>query len=441
MARVPPCHHEPVNATAAATTPATTRRGSNLPRVGDYNQVVVLEAIRRNVEGLSRVEIAGLTGLSPQTVSNICRRLLETGLVEEAGKRVVGPGKPRTLLRLAPRGRFAVGVHLDPALMTFVVLDLVGRPVARSVKPLRPGLGPEQVLGEVAQEVAALVAASGRGPRPDRRAGGGRARTGRRHDRHPHASAQPARLGPGGHPRHARRGHRLSVLLDKDVVAAVVAELWSGAIGGPGSAAFFYIGTGVGAGLVLHGEVHRGTSGNAGEMGHLITGPDGPPCSCGQRGCVGEVCSPRTVVETARRRGIDALDAALDATAPARTPTTVTSSATPSAGSAPSPPRATRLPVELLEDMATRFAKSAVDVVNLLDINQVVFGGPLWEHLAPVFLRVVPEIVRAQAVASTIHPITVRGTSVGADVAAVGAACLVLDQAFSPRSATLLVTQ
>ncbi len=96
--------------------------------------------------------------------------------------------------------------------------------------------------------------------------------------------------------------------------------------------------------------------------------------------------------------------------------------------------------LELLEDMATRFAKSAVDVVNLLDINQVVFGGPLWEHLAPVFLRVVPRSC-APGVASTIHPITVRGTSVGADVAAVGAACLVLDQAFSPRSATLLVTQ
>ena len=431
-----------MNATAAATTPATTRRGSNLPRVGDYNQVVVLEAIRRNVEGLSRVEIAGLTGLSPQTVSNICRRLLETGLVEEAGKRVVGPGKPRTLLRLAPRGRFAVGVHLDPALMTFVVLDLVGRPVARSVKPLRPGLGPEQVLGEVAQEVAALVAASG--VDLDRIVGLGVAAPG------PVDATTGTLMRPPNLPGWDRVAIRdvlaeatgLSVLLDKDVVAAVVAELWSGAIGGPGSAAFFYIGTGVGAGLVLHGEVHRGTSGNAGEMGHLITGPDGPPCSCGQRGCVGEVCSPRTVVETARRRGIDALDAALDATATPGEDADHRDVVGDALGrlcalAAEGNPVAT----ELLEDMATRFAKSAVDVVNLLDINQVVFGGPLWEHLAPVFLRVVPEIVRAQAVASTIHPITVRGTSVGADVAAVGAACLVLDQAFSPRSATLLVTQ
>ncbi|HET7800851.1 MAG TPA: ROK family protein [Humibacillus xanthopallidus] len=433
-----------MNAPSAVTTPATTRRGSNLPRVGDYNQVVVLEAIRRNVEGLSRVEVAGLTGLSPQTVSNICRRLLETGLVEEAGKRGVGPGKPRTLLRLAPRGRFAVGVHLDPALMTFVVLDLVGRPVARSVRPLRPGLGPEQVLGEVAQEVAALVAASG--VDPERIVGLGVAAPG------PVDATTGTLMRPPNLPGWDRVAVRdvladatgLSVLLDKDVVAAVVAELWSGAIGGPGSAAFFYIGTGVGAGLVLHGEVHRGTSGNAGEMGHLITGPDGPPCSCGQRGCIGEVCSPRTVVETARRRGIVGLDAPVEAGAEGSAPREdadhrdVVGDALGRLCAIAADGNADAL--ELLEDMAVRFAKAASDVVNLLDIDQVVFGGPLWEHLAPVFLRVVPELIRSSAVATPIHPVTVRGTSVGADVAAVGAACLVLDQAFSPRSATLLVT-
>lgn len=426
----------PVNATAAPPR-ASARRGSNLPRVGDYNQVVVLEAIRRSTDGLSRVEVAAATGLSPQAVSNICRRLLQTGLVEEAGKKVAGPGKPRTLLRLAPNGRFAVGVHLDPALTTFVVLDLVGRPVARSVRPLRPGLGPDQVLREVAEEVAALIASSG--VDPERVVGLGVAAPG------PVDTATGSLVRPPnllGWDRVAIRdvlgeATGLSVLLDKDVVAAAVAELWTGAVGGTDSAVFFYIGTGVGAGLVLRGEVHRGTSGNAGEMGHLVTGSDGPPCACGQRGCVGEVCSPRTVVETAHLRGIGPLDPpeGLGGDDPDHRDVVGARFRRLCALAEDGHPGAQ----ELLDDMARRFAKSAGDVVNLLDVDQVVFGGPLWEHLAPTFLRIVPKVLRGSVVTAPLHATTVRGTSLGADVAALGAASLVLDEAFSPRSATLLV--
>ena len=79
-------------------------RGTNLPKMGNYNQAVILDSIRRSEEGLSRVELTGSAGLAAQTVSNICRRLLDTGLIIEAGKEASGPGKPRTILRLNPRG-------------------------------------------------------------------------------------------------------------------------------------------------------------------------------------------------------------------------------------------------------------------------------------------------------------------------------------------------
>ena len=99
------------------------RRGTNLPRMGDFNQSVILDAVRRSSEGLSRVELVELIGLSPQAVSNITRRLLSEELIVEAGKSGSGPGKPRTILRINPSGRYAVGVHLDPALMTVVLME------------------------------------------------------------------------------------------------------------------------------------------------------------------------------------------------------------------------------------------------------------------------------------------------------------------------------
>ncbi|MFB9375611.1 ROK family transcriptional regulator [Kineococcus gynurae] len=393
----------------------TIRRGSNLPRVGDYNQVVVLEAIRRHPEGLSRVELAELTGLSAQAMSNICRRLLTEGLVEEAGKQGGGPGKPRTLLRLASTGRYAVGVHLDPALVTVVVLDLVGNVVARHDLPLRRRRSADAVLAEVAREVETLVATSG--VDRERIVGLGVAAPG------PVDAATGSLVHPPNLPGWERVRVRdvlaaatgLPVVLDKDVIAAAVAELWSGGVGGTGSAVFVYLGTGIGAGLVLRGEVFRGASGNAGSIGDLISGTDGLR--------LGEVCAPAAVVAEAERRGLGSWGGdptALQAVA-----------ALSEGGSAPAR--------ELLEDQARHVAKSVVDLVDLLDVEQVVFGGPLWSRLSPTFLAVVPPVVRREAVAAGIHAVQVRGTRVGVDVAAVGAACLVLEDAFGPRAATLLV--
>lgn len=109
--------------------------------MGDFNLTVILEAIRRSPGGLSRVELAKVVGLSPQTISNISRRLLDQELIVEAGKEGSGPGKPRTILRLNPSGMYAVGVHLDPAVITFVVLDLLGD-VVRHSRMATPGGDP-----------------------------------------------------------------------------------------------------------------------------------------------------------------------------------------------------------------------------------------------------------------------------------------------------------
>ncbi|WP_222710283.1 ROK family protein [Quadrisphaera setariae] len=428
---------------ASRTTATGVRRGSNLPRVGDYNQVVVLEAIRRHATGLSRVEVAVLTGLSAQTVSNICRRLLEQGLVEEAGKQGVGPGKPRTLLRLAPQGRYAIGVHLDPAVVTVVVLDLLGHVVARRDHPLRPGAGPGQVLADVARDVEAVIADSG--VDRERIVGLGVAAPG------PVDSAAGAVVHPPNLPGWDRVDVRdllahatgLPVVLDKDVVAAAVGEVWAGGVGGTGSAVFFYLGTGVGTGLVLRGEVYRGASGNAGEVGHLVTGRGGAECPCGLAGCLGETSGPLHLVREAERLGVGHwdLDAGDDLLGQ---PTAVAAEHRASVASAfaevcaladAGHPQAR----SLLDDLASRMAKAATDLVDMLDVEQVVFGGPLWSRLERTFLRVVPPLVTGGAVSRAIHPVEVRGTLVGADVAAVGAGCLVLEDAFSPRSATLLL--
>jgi predicted NBD/HSP70 family sugar kinase len=411
--------------------PAVVRRGTNLDRVGGFNDTVVLDAIRRADERLSRVEIAAATGLSGQAISNITRRLLDAGLVREAGRqKSTGLGKPRTLLALEPTGQYAVGVHLDPAVVTTVVLDLTGQVVARRRAETPASDDPDVLIAGIAATVEQVILEAG-APR-DRVVGVGIAAPGPIDVERgvvidpPNLSAW--HLVPLRDALRERTG--LPVLLDKDVTAAASAEKWAGGPNGRGSFVFFYLGTGVGAGLVIGDEVVRGSSSNVGEIGHVIVDPDGPVCYCGRRGCVGETSQPRYLVQQAVQAGVLAKGIDLD------------DRHAVDLGFAELCEQATagaKVARELIAALADRIAKVVEDIANLLDLERVVFGGPHWEQLAPFFDEAVRAALEARFLVRSVHPFIVTGTALGADVGAVGAASLVLDHTFSPNPSVLLL--
>ena len=76
----------------------------------------------------------------------------------------------------------------------------------------------------------------------------------------------------------------LPVLLDNDATAAAIGEYWSGGIATGSAFAALYMGTGIGAGIIVDGTVYRGSSSNAGEVGHICVDLDGPECWCGNLG-------------------------------------------------------------------------------------------------------------------------------------------------------------
>jgi hypothetical protein len=76
----------------------------------------------------------------------------------------------------------------------------------------------------------------------------------------------------------------------------------------------------------------------------------------------------------------------------------------------------------------------------MIDLDRVVFGGPFWTRLSEHYMRRIPALLEELRAARSIHRITVMGTGVGEDVAAVGAACLVLDEALAPNPRSLLLS-
>lgn len=405
------------------------RRGTNLPRMGDFNQSVILEAVRHAGDGLSRIELAEVTGLSAQTVTNITRRLLDDGLIREAGRTITGPGKPRVTLRLVEESRFAVGVHLDPAVMTFVLLDLAGEVVRRS-RVATPSPDPSRILTAMAERIEELVADSG----VDRAriVGVGVAAPGPL-DAERGTVMDPPKL-PGWHGVELRaelsQATALPVLLEKDTTAAAVGELWTGRGPVDDSFVFLYLGTGIGAAIVRDGEAVRGSTHNVGEIGHIVVDPDGPRCSCGLRGCVDVVCTPLAIVAEAERLGLFAPDRAnadveeVDARLTAL-------SAQAAAGDAAA--------LSVLRGSAEPVATLTRVLADLLDVDRVVFGGPSWARLADVYLAEIPPLLEQSSATRALRSLPVDGTVVGDDVGAVGAGCAVLDSMLAPRASDLLL--
>ena len=405
------------------------RRGTNLPKMGNFNQAVILDSIRRSDEGLSRVELASSAGLAAQTVSNICRRLLDSGLIVEAGKETSGPGKPRTILQLDPRGMYAVGLHLDPALTSYALLDAVGNVVASRQEPTDLASTPADAVAAMGAMVRQLIAESG--VDEQRIAGVGVATPG------PVDVASGTVLDPPHMTGWTRVPLRdileestgLPVVVEKDVTAAAVAELWAGGAHSAADFVFVYVGTGIGAGLVRNDEVVRGSSGNVGEIGHIIADSDGPACDCGRRGCVKVTCMPETIVARAREAG------ALPPADPLSPQPLVEDMAALAQAAADGNLAA----AEVLAQSARRMAVAVSVLTNLLDVEKVVFGGPFWPALAASHLAQVPPVLAQLSVTTSVHTVDVVGTIVSSGEEAFGAACLVMEKTFSPKATHLLL--
>ncbi|MGW2646549.1 ROK family transcriptional regulator [Streptomyces sp. NPDC001393] len=279
--------------------------GANLFAVRSHNTALVLGLLRdAGTEGISRLELAERTGLTPQAVSKITARLRQEGFAAEAGRRASTGGKPRTVLRLVPEAGHAVGAHLDRDELRVVLVDLDGAVVEERRAELDLGAGAEAVLAVVGDAVQGVVReALGAFPGEEGTAG-----------QEPSAAGSLLGVGvalPGpldhargvlhrvtgfpeweGFPLRDALGERLGVpvVVDKDTNAAALGLSVGGEGGEGGSFAYLHLGTGLGAGLVIGGRVHRGARTGAGEFGHQVVQLDGPPCECGDRGCVEALC-------------------------------------------------------------------------------------------------------------------------------------------------------
>lgn len=164
---------------------------------------------------------------------------------------------------------------------------------------------------------------------------------------------------------HLAAAHRLPVFADNDGNCAAAGELKFGAGRRFSHFAMLTLGAGVGGALVIDGRVHRGSRGLAGELGHMCLDPDGPPCSCGSRGCLEQYASaPALVAGYTRRRSRRAAQDVGQTSAPP-SPQEIFQRAL--AGDADA--------AEVIDETARRLAQACGTLVNLMDLQACIVGG------------------------------------------------------------------
>ncbi|MBW8487200.1 ROK family transcriptional regulator [Actinomadura parmotrematis] len=401
--------------------------------MGRYNRAIVLDQVQL-ADGISRAEIAERTGLTPQTVSGIVRRLLDEGIVREDGShRGTGLGKPRTTLRINAAAGSAVGVHFDPVELACVVVDLLGRPLVLKRRPTPAGAAPPDVVAAMAELVGDVLGEADV-PR-DRVLGLGLASPGPIDQDLGMVVAPPQLANWTRVPMKALLSEAtgLPVTLDNDATAAAIGERWSGAGRGVANFAYFFFGTGVGGGLILNHQVFRGGSLNAGEFGHTSVMPDGPECYCGNRGCLERLVNPAAITDAARRRLAAGRDGGPLAAAFRRSPAAVDHPAVLAAAAAGDP-----VATAVVAEAAGHVATAAVNVVNITDVDLIVLGGHGIRGVEPAFAGAVTAALATRPLSRHVREIAVASSPLGVDAAVIGGAALVLHAAYSPQLSALL---
>ncbi|MCM2410566.1 ROK family transcriptional regulator [Streptomyces sp. RKAG290] len=380
----------------------------------------------RSGEATTRGELQQATGLSRSTVGSRLDQLFGAGWLRGATGTSTG-GRPSARLEFDPTHAVVLVADLETRHGRAAVLDLSGTVLAEHTGELVIADGPEPVLDRLARWFGPLLERAG--TTPDRVCGIGLSVPGPVDWESARIVQPPIMPGWDGFPVRERLrdafaehvgtpqgGDPLPVFVDNDANLMALAEQRENH---PGCAAFVLIkaSTGIGAGVVVGGEVYRGIDGGAGDIGHirLHDRPDAL-CMCGSYGCLAAVASGRAIAGQLTAAGVP--------TASGSDVREHLAAGNPAA-------------VRLAREAGQRIGEVLVTVVTLLNPGVLMLGGDL---AGTPFLTGVRELLYQRALPRTTANLQVTTSTLGDRAALLGAAAMVVDHLYAPDRADIRLT-
>jgi len=367
---------------------------------------------------ISRAEIARRTALSRSTVSETVSELLATGLVVEAGPGQSNGGRRPIVLQFQDDAFGLVGVDLGSSHVGVALTDLRGKVLVWQERAHPVSTDPDgtrELMGALIDE---CLARWGRGP--DRLVGIGVAVPSPVDPRHPEQLSEvalPAWKGRAGLGFLSDR-FGVPVLMDNNANLGALAEHWWGAGQGVDDVTYVKIGTGIGSGHIVGGRLYRGSTGAAGEIGHIAIDPQGAPCSCGLRGCLCTLVGAQPLVLRAAALRAEHPESRLAGGE-------ISLAAIEDAALAGDP-----LANQLVREAAGHLAVAIANMLNVLNPAMVIIGGGL-ARVGELLLAPLRSAVRSRALLWSAASAQIVTSPLGSRAVALGAATLALESALA----------
>ncbi len=239
----------------------------------------------RSGEATTRAELASSTGLARSTISQRIDQLSERGLIVEIGEARSTGGRPPSILGFNVRAGVVLAADLGATHSRLAVADLGGTVLAETTADMAIAEGPDAILSLVAVMFSELLVRADHDARDV--VGIGIGVPGPVEFAEGRAVDPPIMPGWDGYDIRERFAdtYACPVLVDNDVNMMAVGEHWV-LDDSPNDFLFVKIGTGIGSGLILGGELHRGAQGTAGDIGHVQVPGTDVVCRCGNLGCL-----------------------------------------------------------------------------------------------------------------------------------------------------------
>lgn len=361
----------------------------------EANRLRVLDALREQ-GAMTQVELAGATGLSPATVSNMVKELDGAGALELSPS--IRNGRRAVLVSLATGNTLLAGIAFGDRDVRVAVATGPRDIVGRQRMPLPANHNADEGMERAARLLHDLVEKAGK-TMPDVKAVGvgipapvdsvsGQVGS---------ESILPGWRGVDvADEMRGRVGAPVSV--DNTSNLGALGELRCGALQGVQNGAYIKLSYGVGAGIVLGGEVFRGIAGTAGEIGHLTIDEHGPVCRCGNRGCLETFIGAHALSDAlagshGRLTLRDIITKAIDGDAGCR---------------------------RVIEDAGRHLGVALAGLVNLLNPEVVVLGGQL-SLVGHVLADPMQRALERSAIPSAVASLVVRESELQTDADVVGA--------------------
>ncbi|MCX5240394.1 ROK family protein [Streptomyces prunicolor] len=386
--------------------------------------VTVLDLVRSGT-ARTRPQLSQVSGLGRTVVAQRVAQLIDSELLEETSAVVSTGGRPPRELRFRAEAGQLLVAELGATALCVGIADLAGTILVEHEETADIAAGPEAVLGRVEELFDGLLAARPSGGPPVWGVGIGvpgpvEFAAGR-------PMAPPIMPGWDGYPVRERFADRYDApaWVDNDVNLMALGELRVGLAMDAADAVFLKIGSGIGAGLISAGHLHRGSQGAAGDVGHVAVVDDtSAVCRCGNTGCLeavaGGAALGRQATEAARAGESRFLADRLTGPEPLHVADVVDAAA-----------HGDPYAVELLVRSGQFIGRTLATLVNFYNPSLVVIGGSVAEA-GDLFLAAIRQTVYRRSLPLATRDLRIVRSSLGERAGLHGAAFVVIDELFSP---------